>query len=331
MHTVYSNDSGDLIYRRYDNGLSSWSSPVVLESGSVVGNPGLGINPANEMLFAFWFDGIDVVYKRGDAPYDVVNWDLSKSSLGAATAVQGLNSELSSDATRLLVTWTEGLASPFDVNTAQVSINIIPSPEINITGNSQSIADGDTTPSVDDDTEYGNVTASSGSVTKSYHIENVGPADLLLTGSPFVQISGANAGDFNVILQPSSSTIISSGSSEFQVTFDPTATGIREAMIVVGSNDADENPYSFSISGTGLADMIPEINIQGNSIDISSGDNSPSVTDFTDFSSTPISGGMITRLFTIENLGDATLSLTGPNPVSITGSAAADFRSDHES
>ena len=70
----------------------------------------------------------------------------------------------------------------------------------------------------------------------------------------------------------------------------------------------------------------PEINLQGNSNDIVSGSFSPSLTNYTDFGSTTVAGGTITRTFTIQNTGSLPLSLTGSSPyVSITGTHAADF------
>ncbi len=47
-------------------------------------------------------------------------------------------------------------------------------------------------------------TSASGSVTQTFTIANTGSGDLNLTGSPRVQISGANAADFTVTTQPSS-------------------------------------------------------------------------------------------------------------------------------
>ncbi|OEK07187.1 choice-of-anchor D domain-containing protein [Roseivirga misakiensis] len=64
----------------------------------------------------------------------------------------------------------------------------------------------------------------------------------------------------------------------------------------------------------------PEINVLGNSVDIISGDGSPSVTDHTDFGT----GGSLSRTFTIQNQGSGILTL-GSSSVTITGTNAADF------
>jgi hypothetical protein len=67
--------------------------------------------------------------------------------------------------------------------------------EINIQGNSVNIADGDITPSVSDNTDFGLVSVG-GAVNKAFVIQNTGTGALNLTSaSPYVSISGANAAD----------------------------------------------------------------------------------------------------------------------------------------
>lgn len=75
-----------------------------------------------------------------------------------------------------------------------------------------------------------------------------------------------------------------------------------------------------------LAAPLPEINIQGNSNNILSGDTTPTTAKFSDFGSTNIAGGTVVRTFVIQNLGTASLTLTGASPyITITGVNAADF------
>jgi len=124
-------------------------------------------------------------------------------------------------------------------------------PEIDILGNGNSIADGDGTPSTSDHTDFGSTDISSGTITRTFTIENTGSADLNLTGSsPYVSIGGSHAVDFSVSSAPSS-VISSSSSTTFQITFDPSAIGIRTANISIANNDSDEDPYNYSIQGSG--------------------------------------------------------------------------------
>ena len=48
---------------------------------------------------------------------------------------------------------------------------------------------------------------------------------------------------------PVLTTIPAYGSTTFTVTFDPSTEGTKTATISIASNDADENPYLFTISG----------------------------------------------------------------------------------
>jgi hypothetical protein len=129
----------------------------------------------------------------------------------------------------------------------------VTAPEINLQGNATSIVSGDATPDLADHTDFGSVGTASGTIVRTFTIQNTGNATLSLTGlSPFVTISGANAADFTVTAIPSNS-IAASGSTTFQITFDPSADGVRTATISIANNDSNENPYTFAIQGTGIA------------------------------------------------------------------------------
>jgi hypothetical protein len=138
---------------------------------------------------------------------------------------------------------------------------------------------------------------------------------------PKVEITGTHAADFSVTAQPVS-PIIGGGSVTFTIEFYPGATGLREATLSIANDDSDENPYDFSIQGTGTA---PEMDVQGNDISILDGDTVPSTTDGTDFGDAAAAGETVEHTFTIENAGGADLNLTGSPRVEITGTHAADF------
>lgn len=132
-------------------------------------------------------------------------------------------------------------------------------PEMNIKGNGISIVDGDNSPSTSDHTDFGSTAVTGGTVVRTFTIENTGSATLNLTGSsPYITISGANASDFSVTAIPSDS-IASAGSTTFQITFDPSAVGTRSASISIANDDANENPYTFDIQGTGVNSNTSDI------------------------------------------------------------------------
>jgi hypothetical protein len=135
-------------------------------------------------------------------------------------------------------------------------------PEMNITGNSTTIIDGDATPSIFDHSDFGWIT--SGTVIRTYTIQNLGTETLTLTGtSPYVVIGGSNSADFSVTTAPSA-TIVAGGSTTFQVTATPSALGVRSATLSIANTDTDENPYNFSIQvGLGISPVITTQAVSG--------------------------------------------------------------------
>jgi hypothetical protein len=132
-------------------------------------------------------------------------------------------------------------------------------PEINLQGNSTSIISGDVTPSATDHTDFGATSITGGTIARTFTIQNTGTAALnLTTASPYVTISGTNAADFTITANPTT-PITASSSTTFTVTFDPSAVGLRTATISIANNDADENPYTFAIQGTGVNSSSSDI------------------------------------------------------------------------
>ncbi|MFM8413673.1 MAG: choice-of-anchor D domain-containing protein [Planctomycetota bacterium] len=123
-------------------------------------------------------------------------------------------------------------------------------PEIDVRGNGISIADGDTTPSAADHTDFGSAAFVSGTASRTFTIANTGNGGLSLSGSPRVQVTGSHASDFSVTLQPAAS-VAAGSTTTFTVVFDPSAAGLRTATVVIANDDANENPYEFAIQGTG--------------------------------------------------------------------------------
>ena len=196
------------------------------------------------------------------------------------------------------------------------------SPVLTLQSGGVFISNGDLTPSVTDNTDLGSVNVTGGSQSATFMIANTGTAPLNLDGSPTVQITGAHAGDFSISQQPSQTTLGTGGASTtFQLLFNPSARGVRQATIEIPSDDPTADPFTFAIKGTGLA---PEIDVQGNSITIPNGDSSPQLADGTDFG-TITQGNTVDRTFTVRNIGNLSLNLGGSPRVSISGTHAADF------
>lgn len=197
-------------------------------------------------------------------------------------------------------------SSTFDTEVMSNAVTVS-APEINVVG----ITDNGT------DTSFGSALVSGGTIDKTYTIENTGTNSLSITGVTF---SGGNSGDFSVLSAPAASVVVGS-STTFTVRFDPSAAGNRTTTLNIANNDSNENPYNFTISGTGYI-PAPEINVQGNGNNITDGDNTPSTTDNTDFGIINVNGGIIEKTFRIQNTGTAALNVSG---VSFNGGNAAEF------
>lgn len=199
-------------------------------------------------------------------------------------------------------------------------------PEIAVSGNGYDIADSDNSPSSLDGTDFGNVVVSSGATAQStFTIENLGDAQLTLSGTGPIDISGPNAGDFLVTTQ-ANAAVNGGQSTSFTIEFTPSETGFRVANVSIPNNDSDEGGFSFQIQGNGQEPASPqEIVVQGNGINIADGDNTPSALDGTDFGDAAFGGDSVQVNFTIMNTGETELALTGSPLVEITGTNADDF------
>ena len=146
----------------------------------------------------------------------------------------------------------------------------IAEPEMDVKGNGLSIQNGDTTPDETDHTDYGVLPLVDSALTHTFTIQNTGTAELLLSGSPLIALSGENAADFEVVAEPDA-VIPPGGSTTFTVRFDPSANGLRTATISIANSDNDNNPYQFAIQGSGTSDCTISGTIDLQSRDDNSG------------------------------------------------------------
>ena len=118
---------------------------------------------------------------------------------------------------------------------------------MNVKGNSITIPNGDTNPSIADWTDFVSTNVNS-PILRTYTIENLGNINLNLTGTPIVTSSNP---DFTIAIQPTT-PIAPSGTTSFRVVFNPTTVGVKTATISIANNDALKNPYTFKITGIGI-------------------------------------------------------------------------------
>ena len=191
-------------------------------------------------------------------------------------------------------------------------------PEMNITGNGNSIVDGDSTPATTDDTDFG-TTNTGTAVSHTFTIQNTGTGTLTLGTTTLGDLT-----NYKIFLPATS--IAPGGSTTFTIIFNPTTAGTKNTTFSIVTNDGDENPYNFSITGVGVA--ATEIDIYGNGVAITDGSTSPLTTNWTNFGSADYISESIVKTFTIRNIGATTLNissaaLSGSSDFTITTPPAA--------
>ena len=133
---------------------------------------------------------------------------------------------------------------------AIAGVGITGPPEIAVSFQSAEIAAGDMTPEVADGTDFGHASVAVGAVAREFVIRNQGGLDLTLNAT----LQGLHASDFAITTAPAA--VLSGGASAvLGIAFAPGAGGVRIATVRIDSNDADENPFEFAI--TGLGDDCP--------------------------------------------------------------------------
>jgi hypothetical protein len=189
---------------------------------------------------------------------------------------------------------------------------IVGVPEIDLTGKGVSIADGDTTPSTADDTDFGSVLVSTATttntLTKTFTVRNTGSGTLYL-GTPSVTGTGfwRGAKVLRTWLEPGES-------DTFDVKFASTTTGTFTGEVILYNSDANEAPYNFAL--TAIAGT-PEIDVIGNGLTIANGDVATSTEDGTNFGTVYLTKTS-THTYTVRNDGTTTLYLGAPS-ISGTG------------
>ncbi len=191
-----------------------------------------------------------------------------------------------------------------DATTEIISAQIA---EITVLGNGVSIADGDTTPSLTDYTDFGSVVQGGTPITRTCTVRNDGTATLTLG------TVSAPAG-FTVTQQPLLTNLLAGQSTTFVVRLETAVVGTKSGDINFTNNDGDggdgiETPFNFRITGVVLAPGSPEITVLGNGRVIADNDGSPSTLDGTDFGKVAVGSTPITRMFTVRNDGGGTLTL----------------------
>ena len=124
---------------------------------------------------------------------------------------------------------------------------------LEIKGNNTIILNSDTTPSLNDFTDFGSV-PSGNKFARSFILKNTGTSTLTFPSTATsVKITGTNAVDFSittsVIINPLSLT--ANTYTIIDISFNPTSTGLKTATLTIDPSNGSPATYSFTIQGTG--------------------------------------------------------------------------------
>jgi len=183
--------------------------------------------------------------------------------------------------------------------------------DIVIQGNNIDIADGDNSPDINDHTDFGNVSLGSGFI-RTFTIKNTG-TNVLNIGAVTLT-DGTNNTAFSVAGQPLINMLNAGESTTFAIQFDSPAWGYGfnfNTTVHVATDNCDKKDYDFTIRATASCPAGgPDINVQGNGIDIARFDFTPDTGDNTDFG-TVTSNNTLSKTFVIQNTGIADLNISG--------------------
>ncbi len=123
-----------------------------------------------------------------------------------------------------------------------------PKPDMQITGRLLNIANGDTTPSATDGTDFSDVNINTG-LTMDFWIQNPSDAPLVLIETT---ITGPDSSSFQHGMLYGAVTIPPHDSDRIGVMFAPLTLGVKNATVSIITNVTDKNPYTFAVRGNSL-------------------------------------------------------------------------------
>ncbi len=272
-------------------------------TGSNVDNSITG-RGGNDTIFGL--DGNDSI--DGDAGDDSIDGgngnDVLTGQGGADTLVggDGTDSFIANDGTRDTLLGGPGedqaVADPIDFSQDVEGGVTLPKSEITVTLNGGAVNDNQTT------INFGAATVGAAAPTRVFTVKNDGDAALTLGA---VQLPAG----FSVV-EGLAASLAPGAADTFTVRMDTTTAGNKAGVISVATNDADENPFNFTLTGTVNAVVVtpppapklPEVAVTLNGANVA--DGTAAAIGF----GTLVKGAAApTRVFAVRNTGTANLTL----------------------
>lgn len=223
---------------------SAWSA---LGSGLTGGQVNALVVSGADLYAGGPFTTAGGISAKGVAKWDGVAWSALGSGVsGSVSALALADSDLWVGGS---ITFAGGRMSSNIALANNVSLSS--KPEIVVTGDSQIIHDGDTTPVSADHTAFGGVVLGGAPLVRTFTVRNIGTLPLTL-GALSVPPGFTPVENLVASLAPGEE-------DSFSVQLDSALAGLKTGSISFSSNDSNENPFNFAVSGTVRA---PEIVIE---------------------------------------------------------------------
>jgi len=146
---------------------------------------------------------------------------------------------------------------------------------------------------------------------RTLSIANAGPGTLEIGQ---VSLAGPGAGDYSFTLL--SNSIAANGSTSMAISFQPSAAGVRQAVMTIPNNDPAQSNFSFILSGLGVQPAAPVVEVRVNNVVVPHN-------NLVNLGDVEI-GDTASASVSIRNTGNATLNVTNVN---FNGAAAAEYTS----
>ena len=127
-----------------------------------------------------------------------------------------------------------------------------PYPEIHVEGQGNPINNGELIVSSENGTNFGATALNAAPVVRVFTIKNTGSLELELSSDPVVMLTDDPVNAFSMDAAGGPVNLLPGESLDFEISFDPQEIGDQAAQVTITSNDANENPYVFSIQGRGV-------------------------------------------------------------------------------